>query len=250
MIKDTILQNNLRYHPVRNLSVLVEEKLKKGQQKIYRVSCESNGVDPVNVMLKVEEKYLFVLDGLGADANLFSLLNKAGNLYSDGQYREWETTTGNIKIGDGSGLRMIPQLKSGEYVVTDKRSNSSLGVRLQAKELISATLEHYRDNPPVDPIDGRGDSSYMTDGFWDGLTRIPQETSEEVYRSLPETAQVETTFVFPPQPQEAKIEVVKHYFRTNGEAWNKAPKEVITSLFTRQEIGETLAGKYFDDRES
>ena len=64
MIKDTILQNNLRYHPVRNLSVLVEEKLKKGQQKIYRVSCESNGVDPVELMRKVEEKYLFALDGL------------------------------------------------------------------------------------------------------------------------------------------------------------------------------------------
>ena len=249
MIKDTILQNNLRFHPVRNLSGVVEKKLNKGFQKIFSVSCESNGVDPIEWIRKVEEDCLFVLDGLGADAKLYSLVNKAGNLHADGQYHEWETSTGAIKIGDGSELRTIPQLKSGEYVVTDERSNSSLGVRLQAKEVIGATLEHYRDNPPVDPSDG-GDSSDMTDGFWDGLTRTSQETSEEVCRSLPETTQIETTFAFPPQPQEAKIEVVKHYFRTNGEAWNKAPKEVITSLFTRQEIGETLAGKYFDDRES
>jgi hypothetical protein len=51
---------------------------------------------------------------------------------------------------------------------------------------------------------------------------------------------------FPPQPKEAKIEVVKHYFKTNKEARDKAPKEVITSLFSLQEIGDM----YFDDRES
>ena len=247
MIKDTILQNNLRFHPVRNLSGVVEKKLNKGFQKIFSVSCESNGVDPIEWIRKVEEDCLFVLDGLGADAKLYSLVNKAGNLHADGQYHEWETSTGAIKVGDGSGLRTIPQLKSGEYVVTDERSNSSLGVRLQAKEVIGATLEHYRNNPPVDPSDG-GDSSDMTDGFWDGLTRTSQETNGEVNPSLPETAQVETTtFSIQSTPLSSYTSPhTKTFFLENKLIRDVTPRNVLEEHFTLEELVDI----HFNDRES
>jgi hypothetical protein len=247
MIKDTVLQNNLRFHPVRNLSGVVEKKLNKGFQKIFSVSCESNGVDPIEWIRKVEEDCLFVLDGLGTDAKLYSLVNKAGNLHADGQYHEWETSTGAIKVGDGSGLRTIPQLKSGEYVVTNERSNSSLGVRLQAKEVIGASLEYYIDNPPVDPIDGRGDSSYMTDGFWDGLTRIPQETSEEVYRSLPETTETETEPEISVTSFSGGSSATKKWLLSDKELRSKAPRGVLLEVFqNKAELNNIL----LDDRES
>ena len=245
MIKDTILQNNLRFHPVRNLSGVVEKKLNKGFQKIFSVSCESNGVDPIEWIRKVEEDCLFVLDGLGADAKLYSLVNKAGNLHADGQYHEWETSTGAIKVGDGSGLRTIPQLKSGEYVVTDERSNSSLGVRLQAKEVIGASLEYYTDNPPVDPSDG-GDSSDMTDGFWDGLTRTSQETSEEVYRSLPETTQIETEPEISVTSFSGGSSATKKWLLENKQIRDIAPRKVLEENLTTEEQLETL----YNDRES
>lgn len=244
MIKDTILQNNLRFHPVRNLSGVVEKKLNKGFQKIFSVSCESNGVDPIEWIRKVEEDCLFVLDGLGADAKLYSLVNKAGNLHTDGQYHEWETATGAIKIGDGSELRTIPQLKSGEYVVTDERSNSSLGVRLQAKEVIGATLEYYRDNPPVDPSGG-GDSSDMTDGFWDGLTPTSQETSEEVYRSLPETTQIETEPEISVTSFSGGSSATKKWLLSDKQLRRKAPRGVLLENFNETELTNIL----LDDRE-
>jgi hypothetical protein len=251
MIKDTILQNNLRFHPVRNLSDLVETKIKKGFQKRFIVSCESNGVDPIEWVRNVEEACLFVLDGLGSDAKLCSLLNKAGNLHADGKYHEWgESATGALKIGDGSGFKAIPELKSGDYVVTDKRAKSSLGVRLLKHEVIRVTREYYIQNPPSNPSDGRGDSSDMTDVFWDGLTPVPQETNEEVDPSLPETTQIETstsTFSIQATPLSSFNSThTKTFFLENKLIRDVAPRDVLEEHFTLEELVDI----HFSDRKS
>ena len=251
MIKDTVLQNNLRFHPVRNLSELVETKIKKGFQKRFVVSCESNGVDPIEWVRNVEETCLFVLDGLGSDAKLCSLLNKSGNFHADGEYHEWgESATGALKIGDGSGLKAIPELKSGNYVVTAKRAKSSLGVRLLKHEVIRVSREYYIQNPPTDPIEGRGDSSDMTDVFWDGLTRIPQETNGEVVSSLPETAQMETTsstFSVQATPLSSFNSThTKTFFLENKVIRDVTPRNVLEEHFTLEELVDI----HFSDRKS
>mgnify|MGYP003627903009 CR=1 FL=1 len=271
---DVINWNGTTYFKPRGLADHVARRIQMNGLARYAESCARAGVCPVEYAQGIEDSGVYACDSYGENIKFSKRVNARGKLNDD--YTEVRSTTLHITNGLYNHKLVSSPLNNKEYTGEEDFSNKSLGFEVTVSHLSNLVKLEYIKNPVVlsesdndDFLDGMGEKvphHYMEkeEGLPSSLPTPPtdeanREENLKVYyeanrenlnakKKAYKKAHDSTKGVhwFPPQPKEAKIEVVKHYFKTNKEARDKAPKEVITSLFSLQEIGDM----YFDDRES
>ena len=238
---DVINWNGTTYFKPRGLTDHVAKRIANGGMERYKESSRRWELCPIELAQSIEDSGFYASDSYGENMRIFKRVNARGKLNAD--YKEVTQKTLHISYGSEPHLKLVECPTDGkEYIGNESFDNKSLGFELTLPKLKKIIREGYGVNPPIFlPSD--------TDDFLDGMgEKVPHNYMEEA-GGLPSVVSSEPTksvYSFPPQPQEAKIEVVKHYFKIDKEARDKAPKEVITSLFSLQEIGDM----YFDERES
>ena len=237
---DVVNWNGTTYFKPRGLADHVARRIQRKGLAKYAESCARAGICPVEYAQGIEDSGIYACDSYGENIKFSKRVNARGKLNDD--YTEVSSTTLHITNGLHDHKLVESPLNKNEYTGEEGFSTKSLGFDVTVSHLSHLVKLEYIKNPVVLL---ESDS----DDFLDGIgEKVPHNYMEEAGNS-PSVVSSEPTksvYSFPPQPQEAKIEVVKHYFKTDKEARNKAPKEVITSLFSLQEIGDM----YFDDRES
>ena len=238
---DVINWNGTTYFKPRGLADHVARRIEMNGLMRYAESCARAGICPVEYAQGIEDSGVYACDSYGENIKFFKRVNARGKLNDD--YTEVSSTTLHITNGLYEHKLVESPLNKKKYTGEEGFSNKSLGFEVTVSHLSNLVKLEYIKNPVVL---AESDS----DDFLDGIgEKVPHNYMEEV-EELPSLAlpsdPTKGVHWFPPQPKEAKIDVVKHYFKTNKKARDEAPKEVITSLFSLQEIGDM----YFDDRES
>ena len=238
---DVINWNGTTYFKPRGLADHVARRIEMNGLMRYAESCARAGICPVEYAQGIEDSGVYACDSYGENIKFFKRVNARGKLNDD--YTEVSSTTLHITNGLYEHKLVESPLNKKKYTGEEGFSNKSLGFEVTVSHLSNLVKLEYINNPVVL---AESDS----DDFLDGIgEKVPHNYMEEV-EELPSLAlpsdPTKGVHWFPPQPKEAKIDVVKHYFKTNKKARDEAPKEVITSLFSLQEIGDM----YFDDRES
>ena len=238
---DVINWNGTTYFKPRGLADHVARRIQMNGLARYAESCARADICPVEYAQGIEDSGVYACDSYGENIKFFKRVNARGKLNDD--YTEVTSTTLHITNGLYDHKLLESPLNKKEYTGKEGFSNKSLGFEVTVSHLSNLVKLEYIKNPVVL-------SESDSDDFLDGIgEKVPHNYMEEAVASPSPASSSDLTksvHWFPPQPQEAKIEVVKHYFKTDKEARDKAPKEVITSLFSLQEIGDM----YFDDRES
>lgn len=226
---DSIEWSGGNYLKLRGLVEWAKGLIAQGRLGRFVETCRRHDICPIEFVSEVVDSGVYAVDCYAEGMKLLKRVNARGKLND----HFTEVTSKTLQMTDGHhpyGLIKAPEQK-GKYTGNEPFLKKSISFEVKVSYVLSLVREYYLSNPPlVKEVD-----TDILDGLGEDQVTIPSK---------------ESTFVFPAQPLEAKIELVKQHFRTDGDAWSNAPKEVITSLFTRQEIGETLAGKYFGDMQS
>tara|TARA_R110001583_G_scaffold2061_3_gene15181 strand:- start:2723 stop:3451 length:729 start_codon:yes stop_codon:yes gene_type:complete len=237
---DVVNWNGTTYFKPRGLADHVARRIQMKGLARYAESCARAGICPVEYAQGIEDSGVYACDSYGENIKFFKRVNARGKLNDD--YAEVSSTTLHITNGLYDHKLVESPLNKKGYTGEEGFSNKSLGFEVTVSHLSNLVKLEYIKNPVVlsesdsdDFLDGIGEK--VPHNYMEGAGNSPSVVSSEPTKSV---------YSFPPQPQEAKIEVVKHYFKIDKEARDKAPKEVITSLFSLQEIGDM----YFDERES